>query len=62
MTLKQILKSVDTHRVFFFRQISDKRVELLIDREGWCGDYTINYARKVCRDLGWDFKAVFKSY
>ena len=62
MTLKQKLQSIEPSRCYVFHRININTVELLIDREGWSGDYSISHARRVCRDLGRNFSKAYKSY
>lgn len=52
--------AIEPSTCFTFRQHRDDAVELLIDRQGYCGEYSISYARRVCRELHHDWKRVFK--
>lgn len=59
-SLKQKLQSIEPSVCFLFKQINLDTVELRIDRQGWGGNYSIGYARRVCRELGHSWKMVFK--
>ncbi len=61
-SLKQRLMSIEASTCFEFRQIREDAVELLIDREGYAGEYSIAHARRVCRELGHDWQSVFRKW
>lgn len=62
MTLKEKLCSIESSTCYTFRQTNENRCELLIDRQGWCGDYSIEHARRIVKELGHNWKNVFKPY
>ena len=59
-SLKQKLQSQDASTCFEFRQVREDAVELIVDRKGYCGEYSITHARRVCRELGHNWERVFK--
>jgi hypothetical protein len=59
-SLKQKLSEIEASTCFEFHQIREEAVELLIDRQGYCGEYSISHARRVCRELGHNWQRVFK--
>ena len=61
-SLKQRLMSIEASTCFEFRQIREDAVELLIDRVGFAGEYSIAHARRVCLELGHDWRRVFRKW
>ena len=62
LSLKQRLTRKEASTSFEFQQIREDAAELLINGEGYAGEYTISHARRVCRELGHEWRRVFKKW